>query len=163
MKNIILTFIGLILINFGFSQTTKTIILAEGKRPLENYLFYDKLETSPWKISRSIRDLDTSIYFNWRFQNAEYSYLCDQSSVYFSERDDLLEFVNTLKEFSLKTNRENIETKVGRYIFKLKINSNSVYIYDIEGKYTWLRKKRGLKMANEILLNVNLLKVKKVK
>jgi hypothetical protein len=118
------------------------------------------LASSPlgWEISQVIRDdADTNVYFFMGFQNMKYQYITDIWSLYFVSKSEMTEFATKLNEFAL-LGKENISETIGDYKLQIFDFSNGVYVTDKEGKFTLIPKKKAIKLAEELLANVYLLR-----
>jgi hypothetical protein len=118
------------------------------------------LSSSPlgWEISQVIRDdADTNVYFFMGFQNMKYQYITDIWSLYFVSKSEMTEFATKLNEFAL-LGKENISETIGDYKLQIFDFSNGVYVTDKEGKFTLIPKKKAIKLAEELLANVYLLR-----
>lgn len=118
------------------------------------------LSSSPlgWEINQVIRDdADTNVYFYMGFQNMKYQYITDIWSLYFVSKSEMTEFATKLNEFAL-LGKENVSETIGDYKLQTFDFSNGVYITDKEGKYTMIPKKKAIKLSEELLANVYLLR-----
>ena len=144
MKKITISIAMLMGLN-GFSQMTETKKILVG--------------TGRWEIEMSIENgMDTSTYFYWGFQNMEYTHIVDRASIFFHEKNDLIEFAEGLKALALKESRVNVRIKLDRYSLALNDFSNNIYVEDENGKDTYITKRMAVKMADEFIANANLLR-----
>lgn len=151
MKGIILFTILLVSTNL-YSQkvVTKKILTSENKNDALGY---------GWEFIQKIKDdVDTTIYFSMGFQNKKYEYASDISLVFFISKEEFVLFFNKLIEFSEMENAITVSEKLGRHSINLYDFSNDIYIEDSKGKYTYISKSKAKKLANELLLNQNILK-----
>lgn len=145
------TILALLLISvnlFTYAQTTETINIYEGK-------------VEKFKIDHFIKNgTDTLTYFWYGFQNKEYSHIIDIGSIIYSEKKDLILFVNTLKDLANRSSDSNYSVTLPRnyklYIYSF--NKHQIYLEDDKGKYTTFLKNDVFKLAEEIEKFIYLLK-----
>lgn len=132
---------------FNFSQAQKVSTkLAKGK-------------IEDWYISQDITNgTDTMTYFYMSYQNFKYSHIVDIGSILFSQKADLQKFADELVNLANSSDSVSITTKVGMATLATYDFTKAIQIADRTGKYTYITREDAIKLADEINLNVNLLK-----
>jgi hypothetical protein len=92
------------------------------------------------------------------YQNFKYSHIVDIGSVLFSQKADLQKFADELVNLANSSDSVSITTKVGMATLATYDFTKAIQIADRNGKYTYITREEAVKLADEIKLNVNLLK-----
>ena len=144
MKKIMIS-VALLIASNSFSQMIETKKLASG--------------TGGWDISMDIENSkDTMTYFYYGYQNMEYTHIVDRASVFFTKKQDLIDFAKTLKILSKKESGANIQSTIYGYCIRLHDFSEEIYITDKRGKYTTISKEDAIIMADEFIANAKFLR-----
>ena len=109
-------------------------------------------------ITQKIENSDTTTFFSYTYQNQKYQHISDLGIILTFEKASVKQLAELLMEFSQKEPGITISNHSKDFTIDLYDFSKNIYLTDTKGKYTAISKKQAVKMADEILNNLHLLR-----
>ena len=134
------------LTTFSFAQTTTRI-------PLHRYNCMGLLSSNTYEIEQVVGDSEYKVWTMY-YQNSKYEHIVDLGYIHFYSEEDVLKFAEDM-QFFLTQGNADVTTRGNGY--RLSNRGKFIFIYDDDGKYTYVTKKKAFKLIADIKNHAHLM------